>query len=80
MPTSCAPRARRTAPLLIGGDLLFAGSIGGAYFCGRRLREQVARIWRDLPPDTVVAPGHGPLTTLGHERGHNPFARLAEPA
>jgi glyoxylase-like metal-dependent hydrolase (beta-lactamase superfamily II) len=69
-----APRAPHAAPLLLSGDLLFAGSVGGGYFCGRRLREQVARVLRDLSPSTVVAPGHGPLTTIAHERAHNPFA------
>ena len=69
-----APRAPHAAPLLVAGDLLFAGSIGGGYFCARRQREQVARILRDLPPATVIAPGHGPLTTIAHERAHNPFA------
>jgi hydroxyacylglutathione hydrolase len=34
----------------------------------------VARVLRDLPANTVVAPGHGPLTTIAHERAHNPFA------
>jgi hydroxyacylglutathione hydrolase len=68
------PRAPHAAPLLISGDLLFAGSVGGGYFCARRQREQVARVLRDLPPATVVAPGHGPLTTIAHEREHNPFA------
>jgi glyoxylase-like metal-dependent hydrolase (beta-lactamase superfamily II) len=68
------PRAPHASPLLISGDLLFAGSVGGGYFCARRLREQVARVLKDLPPATVVAPGHGPLTTIGHERAHNPFA------
>lgn len=67
-------RAPHAAPLLVCGDLLFAGSIGGGYFCARRQREQVTRILRDLPANTVLAPGHGPLTTVGHEREHNPFA------
>lgn len=67
-------RAPHAAPLLVSGDLLFAGSVGGGYFCVRRQREQVARVLRDLPAATVVAPGHGPLTTIGHERVHNPFA------
>lgn len=66
--------AAHAAPLLIAGDLLFAGSIGGAFFCRRRLREQVTRVLTTLPPATVVAPGHGPLTTIAHERRHNPFA------
>ena len=66
--------ALHAAPLLIGGDLLFAGSVGGGYFCCRRLRAQVARVLESLPPETVIAPGHGPLTTVAHERVHNPFA------
>jgi hydroxyacylglutathione hydrolase len=68
------PGAPHASPLLVGGDLLFAGSIGGAYFCRHRLLVQVARVFKNLPPETVVAPGHGPLTTLAHERLHNPFA------
>jgi glyoxylase-like metal-dependent hydrolase (beta-lactamase superfamily II) len=68
------PRAPHAAPLLACGDLLFAGSIGGGYFCPRRQREQVTRILRDLPGNTVLAPGHGPLTTITHEQAHNPFA------
>ena len=71
-----APGAPQSAPLLISGDLLFAGSVGGGYFCCKRLREQVARVFRDVPPTAVIAPGHGPLTTLAHERAHNPFAPL----
>lgn len=67
-------RGPHAAPLLISGDLLFAGSVGGGYFCANRQREQVARVLRDLPAATVVAPGHGPLTTIAHERAHNPFA------
>ncbi len=69
-----AVRAPHAAPLLVCGDLLFAGSVGGGYFCVRRQREQVTRILRDLPANTILAPGHGPLTTIGHERAHNPFA------
>lgn len=60
-------------PLLISGDLLFAGSVGGAYFCQRRLGEQIRRLCERLPGNTVVAPGHGPMTTLENERRHNPF-------
>jgi glyoxylase-like metal-dependent hydrolase (beta-lactamase superfamily II) len=68
------PGAPQAAPLLIGGDLIFAGSVGGAYFCRQRLRAQVARVLDGLPSDVVIAPGHGPLTTVGHERVNNPFA------
>ncbi len=69
-----APGAPQATPLLIGGDLIFAGSVGGGYFCRRRLRAQVARVLDGLPPATVIAPGHGPLTTIAHERVNNPFA------
>lgn len=59
--------------LLLSGDLIFAGSIGGAFFCRDRLRANVRRLIERLPADTVVAPGHGPLTTLQNERAYNPF-------
>jgi hydroxyacylglutathione hydrolase len=59
--------------LLVSGDLLFAGSVGGGYFCHRRLSEQLRRIMDSVPLDTVVAPGHGPLTTIKNERQFNPF-------
>ena len=69
--------ARRTgtrAPLLISGDLLFAGSVGGSYFCAQRLATSLQRVLGgELPGDTVVAPGHGPLTTIKNERAFNPF-------
>ena len=71
-----SPRAPLAPALLIGGDLLFAGSIGGGYFCTERQRTQVVRVFSELPPGTVIAPGHGPLTTLAHELAHNPFAPL----
>lgn len=72
-----SPRAPHAPALLIGGDLLFAGSIGGGYFCPERQRAQVGRVFREIPASTVIAPGHGPLTTLAHELAHNPFAPLA---
>ncbi len=59
--------------LLISGDLLFAGSVGGAYFCVKRLCAHLRRLMGNLPEDTVVAPGHGPLTTIKNERMLNPF-------
>jgi glyoxylase-like metal-dependent hydrolase (beta-lactamase superfamily II) len=63
---------------LIAGDTLFAGSIGRTDLPGgsfdkiiRSLREKVLA----LPDDTVVVPGHGPLTSIGEERESNPFLR-----
>lgn len=58
--------------VLVSGDILFAGSIGGAYFCSERLKKHVSRLL-ELPGETAVAPGHGPLTTIENERTFNPF-------
>lgn len=59
----------------LSGDCLFAGSIGRSDlpFCNpAHLAASLERI-AALPPETVVHPGHGPLTTIGVERETNPF-------
>ncbi len=61
--------------LLIAGDLFFAGSIGGGFHSCDELLKQARRLWSELPAETVVAPGHGPLTTIGTEREFNPFSK-----
>lgn len=58
---------------LISGDLIFAGSLGGGYFCCQRQLKHARRILEMLDDDVVIAPGHGPLTTVGLERRFNPF-------
>lgn len=68
-----ASALKDAAPILISGDLFFAGSVGGAYFCSKRLALHIARIFELLPDRAVVAPGHGPLTTIKNERTYNPF-------
>ncbi len=64
------------AKKLIAGDTLFAGSIGRTDLPGGSM-PKILRSLRDtlmaLPDDTVVVPGHGPLTTIGQERESNPF-------
>ncbi len=58
------------------GDVLFAGSIGRTDLDGgdlATLLASIARLMEALPPETVVCPGHGETTTLGHERETNPF-------
>lgn len=65
--------APRGAPLFVAGDLLFAGSVGGAYHCRHELARQLERMLGVVPAAAVVAPGHGPMTTLAHERRFNPF-------
>jgi hydroxyacylglutathione hydrolase len=59
--------------VLISGDLVFAGSAGGPYYCQVQLRAHLRRVLALVPPDTVVAPGHGPMTTAGNELRYNPF-------
>lgn len=65
-----APDARA---VLIAGDLIFAGSAGGAYFCHHRLRANLRRVLEAVPRSTVIAPGHGPMTTVENELQFNPF-------
>ncbi|HEY3754792.1 MAG TPA: MBL fold metallo-hydrolase [Opitutaceae bacterium] len=59
--------------LLIAGDMIFAGSAGGAYFCQRRLKANLRRVLEAVPRCTVIAPGHGPMTTVDNELRFNPF-------
>lgn len=59
--------------LAVVGDALFAGSMGGGLVSyDEALRTNRAGIFT-LPDDTVICPGHGPLTTVGEEKLHNPF-------
>jgi len=64
---------------LIAGDTLFAGSIGRTDLPGGSY-EKIMRSLHGpvmaLPDDTIVVPGHGPLTTIGEERATNPFLSL----
>ena len=61
---------------VFGGDVLFRGSVGRTDFPGgsfERLAAGIAgKLW-PLPAATVVYPGHGPTTTVGHEMKTNPF-------
>jgi glyoxylase-like metal-dependent hydrolase (beta-lactamase superfamily II) len=59
--------------LLISGDLVFAGSVGGAYFSHEQLQLSLKRMLRLVPPHTIIAPGHGPMTTAENELRFNPF-------
>ena len=67
------PSVPSSGQLLISGDLVFAGSVGGGYFCHRQLATHLRRVLEAVPPETVIAPGHGPLTTAGNELRYNPF-------
>jgi glyoxylase-like metal-dependent hydrolase (beta-lactamase superfamily II) len=66
--------AQPQAPaVFVSGDLIFAGSLGGGYFCCQRQLKHSQRVMALLADDTVIAPGHGPLTTAANERRFNPF-------
>ena len=60
-------------PVAVVGDSLFAGSMGGGNVSYedalRNNREKVLT----LPDETIICPGHGPLTTVGKEKRDNPF-------
>lgn len=67
-------------PAVFGGDVLFQGSIGRTDFPDgdfAALADGIRRRLYTLPDETVVLPGHGEHTTVGHERRHNPF--VADP-
>jgi glyoxylase-like metal-dependent hydrolase (beta-lactamase superfamily II) len=64
---------------LLSGDVLFAGSVGRTDLPGAdwdTLLASIRSLVERLPPETVVYPGHGPVTTLADELARNPF--LAE--
>ncbi|MEY2545903.1 MAG: hydroxyacylglutathione hydrolase [Verrucomicrobiota bacterium] len=55
------------------GDSIFAGSMGGGSVSYRdAVRNNLEKILT-LPDDTIICPGHGPMTTVGEEKQHNPF-------
>ncbi|HEY1679046.1 MAG TPA: MBL fold metallo-hydrolase [Candidatus Sulfotelmatobacter sp.] len=61
---------------LVAGDTLFAGSIGRTDLPGgsmQKILRSLHETLMELPDETVVVPGHGPLTTIGDERESNPF-------
>jgi len=68
--------AEPPAPQLFSGDTLFAGSIGRTDLWGGSM-DQIMDSLRSklmhLPDETIVFPGHGPVTLIGHERELNPF-------
>lgn len=63
-------------PILFSGDHLFQGSIGRTDLPGGDFDQLMASMSEKILPladDTAVLPGHGPTTTIGHERRTNPF-------
>jgi glyoxylase-like metal-dependent hydrolase (beta-lactamase superfamily II) len=57
----------------IVGDAIFAGSIGRGNQSWDLARQKVREQILTLPAETLICPGHGPLTTVAQEKAHNPF-------
>ena len=65
-------------PLVFAGDVIFAGSVGRTDFPDGDFDALAAGIRTKLftlPDATILFPGHGPTTTVGREKRHNPFVR-----
>jgi glyoxylase-like metal-dependent hydrolase (beta-lactamase superfamily II) len=60
-------------PVAVVGDAMFAGSMGGGLVSYVEALANNRRHLLTLPNETVLCPGHGPLTTVGEEKLHNPF-------
>ncbi|MEO5801963.1 MAG: MBL fold metallo-hydrolase [Verrucomicrobiota bacterium] len=60
----------------IVGDAIFAGSIGTGNDSWDLAKEKVRENIFSLPAETLICPGHGPMTTVGEEKAHNPFFDL----
>ena len=66
------------AGIIIAGDVLFKDSIGRTDLPGGdfdTLAESIRNKLYTLPDETVVFCGHGPSTTIGHEKNNNPFVK-----
>ena len=55
------------------GDAIFAGSIGKVRDDYQGALVNIRREILGLSDHTLLCPGHGPLTTVGQEKAHNPF-------
>jgi hydroxyacylglutathione hydrolase len=55
------------------GDSLFAGSMGGGNASYQDALQNNLEKILTLPDETIICPGHGPMTTVGEEKAHNPF-------
>ena len=64
--------------VIIGGDVLFRESIGRTDLPGGNHEDLLRNIQEKvyvLPENVEVLPGHGPSTTIGHEKQNNPFVK-----
>ncbi len=57
----------------IVGDAICAGSMGGAPQHGALAKQKIREQILSLPVETLICPGHGPLTAVGEQKASNPF-------
>lgn len=62
-----------TRKVAVVGDSIFAGSMGGGSVSYRDAVQNNLEKILTLPNETIICPGHGPMTTVGEEKLHNPF-------
>ena len=69
----------QSAGMVLTGDTLFAGSIGRTDFPESSPQDMPNSLVKlaGLPDRTLVYPGHGPSTTIGVEKGRNPFIKMS---
>jgi hydroxyacylglutathione hydrolase len=60
-------------PVAIVGDSMFAGSMGGGTVSYKDAVQNNLEKILTLPDDTIICPGHGPMTSVAEEKIHNPF-------
>ena len=60
-------------PVAIVGDSMFAGSMGGGSVSYSDAVQNNLEKILTLPDETIICPGHGPMTSVGEEKLHNPF-------
>ncbi|QLB13282.1 glyoxylase-like metal-dependent hydrolase (beta-lactamase superfamily II) [Bisgaardia hudsonensis] len=66
----------KTQKIAFTGDVLFKNSIGRTDFPGgnhQELLDSIRNKLFTLDDDTIIIPGHGPYTTIGQEKQHNPY-------
>lgn len=71
---------RHSGPVVLTGDVIFAGSVGRTDLPGgdeRRMGKTLRELSRTLPRDALLVPGHGPATTMSRELATNPFLARA---
>ena len=60
-------------PIVLVGDAIFSLSMGGAKFDYKLALKNNREQLLSLPSETVLCPGHGPMTSVAEECAHNPF-------